>query len=105
MKVREAMEGAGMMQVICQQWEESERGWGVRPDGYSLHRDQASLDAYLKRYWDEMPKLVPDEYERPCGHAYAVYVNKGVYEDLQAKDGMRFYSGGSPEPNEVVEVK
>ena len=22
--------------VVCQLWEESERGWGVRPDGYSL---------------------------------------------------------------------
>lgn len=23
--------------VICQKWEESERGWGTRPNGYSLH--------------------------------------------------------------------
>ena len=24
-------------EVVAVQWEESERGWGVRPDGCSLH--------------------------------------------------------------------
>lgn len=26
-----------MPAILCQEWEESERSWGVRPDGASLH--------------------------------------------------------------------
>lgn len=69
------------MRVIVQRWEESERGWGVRPDGYSLHPSEEARAKYVREYWAEQPDQVPDEYSRPCGEPYEAEV------DLQfAKD-------------------
>jgi hypothetical protein len=83
------------MTVICQKWEESERGWGCRPDGFSLHPDRSALARYVQAYWDRMPDIPPDEYERPCGTAY--YCEYDV--DFQRKDGVRFQrSTPYPEP-------
>lgn len=42
-----------MPQVIVQKWEESERGWGTRPDGYSIHPDDAARKRFMR--W----RLVP----------------------------------------------
>lgn len=57
-----------------QNWLESERGWGIRPDGYSLHTTRGDVDAYIAQYWDGMPDTVPDEYSRPDGEPYQVEV-------------------------------
>jgi hypothetical protein len=46
-------------------WIESERGWGTRPDGYSLHVSEAEAKRYVDEYWDGMPDDPPDEYSRP----------------------------------------
>jgi hypothetical protein len=80
--------------VIRQEWEESERGWGCRPDGYSLHLDKEDRDTFVKNYWDSMPKECPDEYSRPCGEAVATPVDKEVYDLIRAKYkeyGVRYY--------------
>lgn len=61
------------MKLWVQQWEESERGWGVRPDGYSLHATREDVDMYIAEYTkDRNPNFVPDEYDRPCGKPYEV---------------------------------
>ena len=44
--------------AICQLWEESERGWGCRPDGYSLHKGVETCIAYVTEYWAGMPDSV-----------------------------------------------
>jgi hypothetical protein len=46
-------------------WTESERGWGCRPDGASLHLTRDDVTKYIKKYWDGMQKEVPYEYSRP----------------------------------------
>ena len=51
--------------VAIMPWEESERGWGTRPDGFSIHPDADDYRTFLKAYWDRMPDSPPDEYERP----------------------------------------
>lgn len=48
------------------EWEESERGWGVRPDGYSIHASKEAYETYLANYRSRMPKEVPNEYDRPA---------------------------------------
>jgi hypothetical protein len=63
------------MLVIVQKWEESERNWGVRPDGYSIHLTEADRKAYIKEYWDRMPNETPDEYSRPAGTPYTAEVD------------------------------
>lgn len=58
-----------------QKWLESERGFGCRPDGYTLHIKREDIDAFLKdmreREMKGMPAgYVPDEYSRPDGQPY-----------------------------------
>lgn len=65
-------------------WIESERGWGIRPDGYSLHLTREDADKYVDAYWSRMPDQVPDEYSRPDGEPYAFKVNKRTYADIKA---------------------
>ena len=85
-----------MPMVIVQKWEESERGWGVRPDGYSIHRSMEALGKYLKNYWDSMPDEAPDEYSRPSGKPYPADVDLGSFENLDNRDGIRYWSNNYP---------
>ena len=52
-----------MNKVILQFWEESERGWGVRPDGCSIHLDSNERNSYINSIYSDRGSLVPDEYE------------------------------------------
>lgn len=76
--------------VICQKWEESERGWGTRPDGYSLHLNDSDRRGFIEEYWASMPNSAPDEYSRPDGTPYEAEVEAAVYEEVEAsKNGIR----------------
>ena len=83
-------------------WEESERGWGVRPDGYSVHATEAGYDDYLSAYWKSMPDITPDEYSRPGKHktkAVEIYANGKLHEALLAKSGtLRLFHGTEHTP-------
>lgn len=80
-------------EVVYVSWEESERGWGTRPDGCSLHKTESDFDAFLKKYWDKMPKEVPDEYSRPAGEPVKAYVAKTLYEEIKkSKNGIRLWN-------------
>lgn len=52
-------------------WEESEAGWGTRPDGYTLHVRVEDIDAFLKVMrdgeYETYKGAVPPEYSRPSG--------------------------------------
>lgn len=72
-----------------QPWEESERGWGVRPDGYTLHLERADADLFLnamrKREMEGQPAdYVPDEYTRPACDPYETLVDEVTYLALRA---------------------
>ncbi len=83
--------------VVVVVWEESERGWGERPDGYSLHLTPESVLQFVEDYWATMPDEVPDEYSRPTGEVYATLVESEIYTQVAAsKNGIRFY--GQPPP-------
>lgn len=76
--------------VIVQKWEESERNWGVRPDGYSLHLTAEDKEAFVAEYWSKMPKMVPDEYSRPSGKPYDAEVGAEIFAEVQnSKNGIR----------------
>ena len=47
------------------EWEESEAGWGTRPDGFTFHISQKEAKQYIVNYWNKQPKEVPSEYSRP----------------------------------------
>ncbi len=79
--------------VVVEKWEESERGWGTRPDGFSLHFSLGCLERYIKKYWDGMPDEAPDEYSRPSGTPYEAEVSDQVFLDVYNSGlGLRFYS-------------
>lgn len=70
--------------VIQQLWEESERGWGCRPEGCSLHLTLEDCKEYIADYWKTMPdEDVPDEYDRPCGEPKLVEVGPKTYKKIK----------------------
>ena len=73
-------------QVICQEWCESERGWGIRPDGYSLHLSKADLEQFIKEYWSTMPDETPEEYSRPKGKPYLVEIKDKLYRRVESSE-------------------
>lgn len=79
--------------LVCQEWDESERGWGMRPDGISLHLTEQDCRDYIKEYWARMPDTVPDEYSLPSGSPYIVQAPISLYGKIKAsKNGIK-YSG------------
>ncbi|HEX8762765.1 MAG TPA: hypothetical protein VF733_03315 [Candidatus Saccharimonadales bacterium] len=77
----------GPHQAICQKWEESELGWGVRPDGFSLHLTCAGLSRFVKEHWDMLPARLPAEYSRPSGKPFAVEVSSAIIAEVEAAGG------------------
>lgn len=85
--------------VVVQLWEESERGWGVRPDGYSIHRTQADRAAYVEGYMTRqqawLGDAVPDEYTRPAGPGFAGFADEDDIAELGVTNGRMFYRSWS----------
>jgi len=64
--------------VWAQNWEETERGWGCRPDGFTLHATKDSIALLLNRMREREAAagysgtLVPEAYTRPDGEPFEV---------------------------------
>ena len=90
-------------EVIYVSWEESERGWGTRPDGCSLHLTEDNFQTFLKEYWDRMPEQVPHEYSRPAGKPVIAYASQSLYKGIQESgNGLRLWQN---EESELVSKK
>ena len=73
-------------------WEESESGWGTRPDGFSLHLTEKDYDAFERDYWGGMPDNVPHEYSRPAGSPTKVKIDGDLYNKIKkTENGVRLY--------------
>lgn len=77
--------------IIVQNWIESERGWGQRPDGYSIHLTNVDRAQFIQDYWAGMPDgpaqgagPPPDEYSAPSGVGELIELP----EDLEHVVGM-----------------
>ena len=78
--------------VVLVEWLESERGWGVRPDGASLHLTNDDYETYVKEYWNKMPDEVPDEYSRPATSPKIIDVDDEIYNKIKrSKNGIRLW--------------
>jgi len=53
------------MRIYAMAWEEKERGWGHRPDGWSLHLTSDDYDRHLERHSASTPWPLPEEYSFP----------------------------------------
>lgn len=84
--------------VIVQRWEESEAGWGTRPDGVSIHLTELDRIAFCERHWVEENKrsngVTPEEYSRENGKPFTVEVGPNLLNQLaNSKDkGIRFWN-------------
>jgi hypothetical protein len=76
-----------MRKVYLQYWEESERGWGVRPDGCSLHMNNDNRDSYIKSIYESRDDNVPDEYDRFVGNPIEVSVSDSIYNEIVENNG------------------
>ncbi len=89
--------GPPSVTVLYQEWEESERGWGVRPDGFSLHVDRAHRDAFVTSYQKRQHEYfvssgmsedsVPDEYTRISGEPIAINIPAKILTQLDKLGG------------------
>lgn len=76
------------MRVLVQTWSESERGWGTRPDGLSIHFSEEQRLKYIDEHWERYKEMygdkTPDEYDRPDrgGTYWATFVFEEADEDI-----------------------
>lgn len=73
-------------------WEESERGWGKRPDGYSLHASVEDFQGYMAEYKSRLPAKLPDEYSLPDSEPVAVVLSPALARRLDAEPSLRFWN-------------
>lgn len=73
--------------VYVQNWEESERGWGTRPDGYTIHPNLAHRNEYVNWYYQthNNSTLAPDTYARVDGAPTPVEVDRAFYTKLVSR--------------------
>lgn len=83
--------------VICQKWEEIERGWGTRPDGFSLHVSLESLKALIERQ-RQAAENFPQEFSVPDGQSYPYEVDDTTYAELVDNGGSKWYPRGYDYP-------
>jgi phage anti-repressor protein len=76
-------------EVICQGWEEIEIGWGERPNGYTLHLDMASRNAFVQKMEESNEARKPfkngDEFSQPDSQPYKCKVNNKIFKEIQSK--------------------
>ncbi len=88
-----------MKRAICLAWEESEIGWGVRPEGYSLHLSQEDCNEFVAEYWARMPSKIPYAYFRPSGDAYKCAVSEQDFAEISSsKNGIMRSDRNYPTP-------
>lgn len=79
-----------MNKILLQFWEESERGWGVRPDGASLHINVESYRKYLNDIYDNRDtQEVPNEYDRVVGPVIETIVSDDIYNIVLSERNLR----------------
>ncbi len=83
--------------VVVQEWKEHERGWGVRPDGASLHRTEGDRKEYLKRFWETEKKRnpsgrTPEEYSCESGSPFVMDVDEETYRKVcESENGIMMW--------------
>lgn len=88
------------MLVWVQRWEESERGWGTRPDGYTIHKVAGDIPKFVvflraKEAQSLKPGEIPDTYSRPEGLPYLAEVGDTHLAELE-KCAFGIWGRGEP---------
>lgn len=95
-----------MKSVYLQYWEESERGWGVRPDGCSLHLTLDNHKSYVNRIYDDRdPNVIPDEYDRTVGDPIVVSVSDDIFNQVSESKSIRLMQNSLTNLKNMGEIK
>ena len=80
-----------MNKCFFQKWEESERGWGVRPDGCSIHLDTDSYKKYLNGIYvvRQNESIIPNEYDRIVGDLIDCFISDDLFSNLIQNKSIR----------------
>lgn len=80
-----------MNKVILQIWEESERGWGTRPDGCSMHIDLKERDKYIQTIYDsrKSDESIPHEYDRIVGEGVEAFIEDALFTLVEKDKSLR----------------
>ena len=73
-----------MNAVYRVEWIESERGWGQRPDGISLHKDKNEMERFINAYESRGSM---DCYSRAIDKQL-VEVDEKIYQEVQKRGSM-----------------
>jgi len=80
-----------MNKVFLQLWEESERGWGTRPDGCSVHSDLNAHKIYIEESYKDRGDEVPDSYERIIGGVIVAFVDDNLFSIIERDKSIRLF--------------
>ena len=74
--------------AYIQEWEESEAGWGTRPDGFRIYATQDAAKAGTDQVWARQKEIcgteTPSEYSRPYGDVLPYEVSDELYKLIEA---------------------
>jgi len=80
-----------MNKVILQIWEESERGFGTRPDGCSMHINLKEREKYIRSIYDsrKTDTSIPNEYYRIVGEGVEAFIEDSLYTLVEKDKSIR----------------
>ncbi len=91
-----------MNKVVLQLWEESERGFGTRPDGCSIHIDSDNRNNYIKSIYDSRSDKVPNTYDKIIGSELEAFIDDELFKKLNDEKSLRLIE---PELNNLIKFE
>ena len=88
-----------MNKVSLQIWEESERGFGSRPDGCSIHINSETRVEYINYIYGSRGDLVPNIYDRIIGPELEGFIDDELFKKLNEEKSLRLIE---PELNNLI---
>lgn len=73
-------------QVVAQNWLELKETLKSHPGGYSLHKSEEDLSAYIAAYWATMPEETPPDHSRPEGVPFPINVDVETLREIQESE-------------------
>lgn len=96
------MTKAQTYELVCQEWDESEAGWGQRPDGYTLYLNAKDHAKHIAKWTEDRRKeaealkgVTPSCYDRMSGKPFRVKVPKKVFDEVKKTKGGYIWGEGN----------
>jgi hypothetical protein len=91
-----------MNKVVLQLWEESEKGFGTRPDGCSIHIDLYNRNNYIRYIYGSRGDIVPETYDKIIGSELEAFIDDELFKKLNVEKSIRLIE---PELNNLIKFE